>query len=684
MPPAPPPDPVPQYARASHVLRPHHILLLYIFALAFQPLDENPLPGPFTLALHRIMIRDVAEITPPRSFVQILNDIKQAAPPGADGPVKAILLRLEEVGDAFVSPDKLSDFMQTLPLLFHDRDDEETARFSRRSLFGYFCHRCFVTFIKLSIVGIERLFNDFHAWLRSDADPRFVTPPGYARIRRDVITNDYQLFKSKQDKTEYAEAETYALFMKGLVTNDSNVANDGLRRFFEQKFHEGSESGLRQHAMLNLARMYFLRRELAACRKTLEEAITASRTAGDNKTLQHCSSLLHRLPPLERGRWPIINEVQPDMHPLEILADVKKLMNVQYQQPLAAAYERIVQAIGLYDHYIDVQGGQYVESEQLAQHAVQSVLWTNFGCTRLARIEEDIVTAFSEVGGDDNTRLTVALNRAYHVARQGKYQQAIASLLEPDVWRGLSLADYNLWAFEIWSILAMRACRRRQQRQLKDYLIPRRPNAPHIPREYQWANDQFGSIIRDPLYEAMLMRMCEQSHASVDQLLTALWHAEYHGRYNLYRTAIILLADVGLEFGMTKWCRRLMDEVMPQIMSENDLEQKAFAEFTLARCIIAAGDSSQSALEQAVPYLEDAAECYATLEMYPAQCDVLFLLAVVLHNAGDAHRARRDEVAQAHAEAMEVRERVHIEVVERWIEQTWAVVEDIGAALASR
>ena len=108
-----------------------------------------------------------------------------------------------------------------------------------------------------------------------------------------------------------------------------------------------------------------------------------------------------------------------------------------------------------------------------------------------------------------------------------------------------------------------------------------------MPREYQWAKDQFGSIIRDPLYEAMLMRvrtssltgarevgfgmftcmlqMCEQSHASVDQLLTALWHAEYHGRYNLYRTAIILLADVGLEFGMTKWCKRLMDEVMPQV-----------------------------------------------------------------------------------------------------------------------
>ena len=38
-----------------------------------------------------------SKITPPRSYRQILNDIKQAAPPGADGPVKDLLLRLEEV-----------------------------------------------------------------------------------------------------------------------------------------------------------------------------------------------------------------------------------------------------------------------------------------------------------------------------------------------------------------------------------------------------------------------------------------------------------------------------------------------------------------------------------------------------------------------------------------------------------
>ena len=40
------------------------------------------------------------QITPPRSYRQILTDIKQAALPRVDGPAKAFILRLEEVVSA--------------------------------------------------------------------------------------------------------------------------------------------------------------------------------------------------------------------------------------------------------------------------------------------------------------------------------------------------------------------------------------------------------------------------------------------------------------------------------------------------------------------------------------------------------------------------------------------------------
>lgn len=96
----------------------------------------------------------------------------------------------------------------------------------------------------------------------------------------------------------------------------------------------------------------------------------------------------------------------------------------------------------------------------------------------------------------------------------------------------------------------------------------------------------------------------------VEPLLTALWHSEFQCRLNLYRTAIILLADISLEFGMTKRCRRILEEIMPQVIwrlldwcsfiavselcvqmiTGGDLEQRAFACFTFARCIMAASD----------------------------------------------------------------------------------------------
>jgi anaphase-promoting complex subunit 5 len=91
----------------------------------------------------------------------------------------------------------------------------------------------------------------------------------------------------------------------------------------------------------------------------------------------------------------------------------------------------MVQAVGLYDHWIDVQGNYLDYADQWSQHTVQSIVWsaagaapgyrnsfctnTNLGCEKLAAIEESIVTAFGEIGGDSNNTFVVTLNRAYRV-----------------------------------------------------------------------------------------------------------------------------------------------------------------------------------------------------------------------------------------------------------------------------
>lgn len=62
-------------------------------------------------------------------------------------------------------------------------------------------------------------------------------------------------------------------------------------------------------------------------------------------------------------------------------------------------------------------------------------------------------------------------------------------------------------------------------------------------------------------------KQCDQATSAIDGLLTSLWHSEFLGRLNLYRTGIILLADVGLEYGMSKRSRRILEEIMPQVSS---------------------------------------------------------------------------------------------------------------------
>ena len=80
-----------------------------------------------------------------------------------------------------------------------------------------------------------------------------------------------------------------------------------------------------------------------------------------------------------------------------------------------------------------MQGNYLDDSEQWSQHTVQSIVWsatgmicnggfqapfdtdTDIGCEKLAVLEENIVTAFNEVGGDSNDVITVTLNRAYRV-----------------------------------------------------------------------------------------------------------------------------------------------------------------------------------------------------------------------------------------------------------------------------
>ncbi|KAK7014891.1 cytoskeleton-associated protein 5 [Favolaschia claudopus] len=635
----------------DHTLRPHHVGLLTLFILTFKEY-EGKLPSTFLLHIYRVLLNEVAEVAPPKRYKELVQDL-QAGPKSEEEHARPLIESFQACPAGLSSAEEMTNFFAGLPSLFMEKvegEEDVLPTLMRRSIFGYFCRRCFVSFLKLSFYGVGKLQKEYAAWC-TDA----VAPVNEFPAIKDQLHSDAHIFRTAADKTEWAQPGPYKTWETALATGDESIAIDNLRKYFEQHFHESNDSGFRQHALLNLVRMHYVRQEYVAARKLLSEAIGISRISNDSVTLQHCISMLHRLPPTIERRRPMLTEIQQHLHPLEVLFDVHKLMDEENGQPLIASFEKIAQGMGLYDQWFEKEGAP--DGEQWAQHAVQSVVWSAAGCDRLSILEENLVISFTDVGGEDNNRLTTILNQAYRAARQGKYEKSIAALLRPSVWGGLTLVDYNLWAHEVWHILVLQATRRGQNKAYREILLPRRPPGEFKQRVYSLHQEGSKvSKIHDPLWDFIQMQHCDQAASAIDGLLTSLWHSEFLGRLNLYRTAIILLADVGLEYGMSKRSRRILEEIMPQIIAGQDLEQRALACFTLARCMIVAGESTVDALQEALPYLLKSEQEYGTLQMHRAVMDVQYFLSVVYHNLG--RQQERDEAAKRHFATQELRKEV--------------------------
>ncbi|KAG2368513.1 armadillo-type protein [Suillus spraguei] len=419
----------------------------------------------------------------------------------------------------------------------------------RTSLFGFFVRRCFVSFIKLSFYGVVQLQKDYQAWVNGSSTA------GYGSIEKDPLTSDIWLFKTSSDLKSWARPEPFEAWEKGLATGDDIIGPENLRRYFEQHFHE------------------------------------------------HNDSMLHRLPSL--NETPVLNEIQPNLHPLEVLFDVTKLLDPQYGQPLTLCFEKLTEAVALHNHWVDTKQAMPRDADICSHNAMQAVLWQTLGCYDLADVEESFVLLITRAGKDDPNRLNTLINRSYRRARNGLYSEALALLLHPETWRGLSLDAYHQWAEAVWHILALRTSRRFRR---------------------------------------------GQAVAAIRPLLQALWQTEFQGRFPLYRLGMTFLADVGLEFGMSDHCQQLILGIMPQILSGQEMEHRAFANHTLARCMIASMDSSsmtvsnvfvpgtyvlaEAGLRDALPCLLMAEADYMSLSMLEATSEVQQLLIVAYHNLG--------------------------------------------------
>ncbi|KAF8520196.1 hypothetical protein BU17DRAFT_47043 [Hysterangium stoloniferum] len=687
----PPPPPL------NHVLKPHHIGLLAVILLAYRR-DASPSPF-FMLHIQRILIEEVSETALPRPYDMLVQELTYSASIEALSLNKALRLVVScsspiNTYDYILHQPKHLNGIDSMHDFFSVEKDEE----ERHSYFGLFCRRCCISYYKLSFAGIDRLREDFLKWAQGEYSS------GYNLQENKRKGNGHLLFPTAGDEKDYGSAESFAAFQKATAEGDISEAVESLRTFFDQHFSDANESGVRQHALLNLAIFHYNNCELAVARKVMSkllmfsflhlhsfvqyllEAITVARTSSDKVTLQHCMSLLRRLSPHEGSPALPLTEIHANASAIHIVSDVLKLL-VQTKEPVISLFSRVMQSWGCYDKSCSPTGGPPAEHEQWAIHAVQAFIWKISGPESLARPEEDIVLTFTERLSSNEARWDAFRSRAERHARQGRVTEALAVLLDPECWSNLNLRLYNDWACAVWRVLANQVKRRGQIRLLHEYYrdqIPflRMETLEMFTRSLPPPKGQCLSPLldRDAILHAKHHYKWHNTLATVQPLLRGLFAAEFRGHWSMYRIGIVLLADLTIDLEMRKYGRRILEEIMPQIMPGDDIELRAFACYVLARCIVNSANGQMTAISAAIPYLAIAEEDYGTLEMLSCQQDVLYFMASIFNTLG--MQQDRDSAAARHARSVQISQAwTQAEVPTEAIE-ICSIITEVGARIA--
>ncbi|EJD53043.1 hypothetical protein AURDEDRAFT_157608 [Auricularia subglabra TFB-10046 SS5] len=666
----------------SHVLRPHHIGLLAVLLLTSTKVHapgSEPYSIPLQLHVHRILLHEVAEIYEPRSYQQLIKDIVVA--PGADIiEVRRLAATLTSVAKHLHTADKFADFFADIRALIMDRDEIPAPhQMDRRSFFGLFARRCYLTFVKMSFEAATKLRVDFYYWSFGN------NPAAHRPIGPEWDDRERFIFPAEIDEKRHPQTEAYGRFEKYASVGNTQAAADHLRDFFNQQFSDTRDSLLRQHSLLNMGRLHFAWGEWDAARKVLLEGIAVSRTNGDKMTLHYCMNLLRRLPTND-GSEPQLTVIQEHTHSFDVLWDVKKIMDSG--QPLAHAFEKLVEATAVHDMWADKPDPRPPPppaEDQWANHAVQAILWREAGQEVVAQTEENIVLTFTPAGSDNDARLSALFGRARQYARQGSTEDALVTLLEPAAWVGLNLRQYHDWADEVWNILMLTVSRKGQNRQYYEYFRPRKPSAELDLKAF--LHDAPGD--RHGMLEAALQKCMDAKRLGgptmgTEPLMTALGEAKASGHWALYRVGVVMLADIGLDSGIASTVRETLEECLPQLMLGEDLEQRAYAAYTYARCLLMEGKGSAESLSRALPYLQTAEEDYAHLQLPSSLMAVQFMLTVVLHNMGGEYHQQRDEAATRRSATLGEAARWAKEKVDEQFQEVMTVIAQVGTLLATR
>ncbi|KAF9521057.1 hypothetical protein BS47DRAFT_1357008 [Hydnum rufescens UP504] len=417
-----------------------------------------------------------------------------------------------------------------------------------------------------------------------------------------------QIYPVIFDLHELSKSDQFEQFEASQKTGDSKGALDSLRRFYDQRFALSDDSVLYQHSLLSMAELHYNQGEHRAARH-FDAAISP-----DPGTLF-----------IARDRT---STVKAGIRCLVLYFSPRTHAGAHRQgEGLQLAFIKVTESMGVWDAKLRSNLGL----EKWPKHAVLAVLWKLAGIETLAKCHENIIRAFTQAG-DDDSRMAAICSQA---SRTRLSKQSPTTSSRPSNLARTQFLQYSLWAHEVWNVFSFTMARKGQKALHREFLLPNQPPAPPVTQSLGASSPyQSKTVITESLRLAMQYKDASQTVAAIKPLMEAIWSAEFRGMYSYYRIAVVLLADVGLELGLAHSGRALIEEVLPQLLLGDDLELRAYASLTYARCILAGAgaDVSETKLKECRPHLIRAIKDYKVISKYEKALEVLYTFSVVCHN----------------------------------------------------
>ncbi|KAN0066126.1 hypothetical protein ACQY0O_000220 [Thecaphora frezii] len=556
----------------------------------------------------------------------------------------------------------------------------------RRSFFGLYFRRMKLVFDSLDLEARGRLRDVALAWREGRLSPS--TQFNHTREADDV---------------EGLRVRAYRGYQMAMLTGDYATAKDNMQKSFDY-FAPGSDHELHQHTLLHLAAFHYQTGGLSAAKAALEEAIGLARSADDHECIVMCSSLMRRLHGEGSSKGPAQSsdieeqqltsqdalwQAEHDIAVGDDLVEVLQRLLRSFQPPSVdpkAPRTSIEMSLHLMEDATRRFGKSAARPDVTVGH-----LWQQLGQSLIADVYFRCATRGNGASASIQAegRIKARCERAMKLARKGRYEQALSLLLKPATYKSLSIDEYRAWCETVWAVLWLRAKRRCESKTLQK-LAEQNPGSAHeledvdiedlveTPKALQEllaasGINKISSAVetkqgpRTPpgpgaslpirqkiellLEKAKRLMHGGQPTLALSPALLAIAIAKSRGYAPLERSGIVVLSSItGKGFKMPEQALSTIEEAMPLILAEEDLEARAVAQWTYAECLLAKDTAAkeESTVREALWWLQRAEKDMDAISLIHVQRKVLYYMVRLYHHLDDAER--RDHASDKHAE----------------------------------